>query len=454
MDNGMQKRYGLITAMAMVVGIVVGSGVFFKAEKVLSCTGGDMKLGILAWIIGGVIMIACAYSFAVMATKYEKVNGVVDYAEATVGPKYGYMLGWFLTMIYYPTLTSVLAWVSARYTCVLFGVEDITGGICMVIACFYLVASYALNALSPILAGKFQVATTIIKLIPLLLMAVVGTIFGLKTGMTTYNFTHVVTDMPTGTALFTAVVATSFAYEGWVIATSINSELKDSKKNLPRALVGGTFIIMAVYILYYVGLAGAVTNEEMMAGGEAAARMAFETVFSSVGGTLIFVFVIISCLGTLNGLMLACTRGMYSLAARDRGPNPKLFKEISPTTNMPTNAAIFGVLLAGAWLLYFYGANLTTPWFGFFSFDSSELPIVAIYAMYIPIFFKMMTFKELPTFKRIIAPLVAVCGCIFMVIAACFAHRMAVVAFLIIFVIITIIGLFFAKEKGEKGETL
>lgn len=450
MNKGLQKRYGLITAMAMVVGIVVGSGVFFKAEKVLSCTGGDLKLGILAWVIGGIIMIACAYSFAVMATKFEKVNGVVDYAEATMGSRYGYVVGWFFTMIYYPTLTSVLAWVSARYTCVLFGVEDITGGICMVISCFYLVASYGINALSPVIAGKFQVATTAIKLVPLLLMAVVGTIFGLKTGMTAYNFTTVVNDVPGGTALFTAVVATSFAYEGWVIATSINAELKDSKKNLPKALVGGTFIIMAVYILYYIGLAGAVTNEEMMAGGEAAARMAFETVFTSAGGTVVFVFVIISCLGTLNGLMLGCTRGMYSLAARKRGPKPEMFGEISETTNMPTNSAIFGLLLCGFWLLYFYGANLTDPWFGFFSFDSSELPIVMIYAMYIPIFFKMMGFRELPGFKRFVAPAVSICGCVFMVLAACFAHGTDVIAFLIVSAAVIVVGMFFIRGKELK----
>ena len=447
MNKGLQKRYGLITAMAMVVGIVVGSGVFFKAEKVLSCTGGNLKLGILAWVIGGIIMIACAYSFAVMATKFEKVNGVVDYAEATMGSRYGYVVGWFFTMIYYPTLTSVLAWVSARYTCVLFGVEDITGGICMVISCFYLVASYGINALSPVIAGKFQVATTAIKLVPLLLMAVVGTIYGLKTGMTAYNFTTVVNDVPGGTALFTAVVATSFAYEGWVIATSINAELKDSKKNLPKALVGGTFIIMAVYILYYIGLAGAVTNEEMMAGGEAAARMAFETVFTSAGGTVVFVFVIISCLGTLNGLMLGCTRGMYSLAARKRGPKPEMFGEISETTNMPTNSAIFGLLLCGFWLLYFYGANLTDPWFGFFSFDSSELPIVMIYAMYIPIFFKMMGFRELTGFKRFVAPAVSICGCVFMVLAACFAHGTDVIAFLIVSAAVIVVGMFFIRGK-------
>lgn len=92
MESKLEKRYGLITAIAMVIGIVIGSGVFFKAEKVLTATGGNLTLGILAWVIGGIIMISCAYTFAVMATKYQYVNGVVDYAEATLGKKYAYIM--------------------------------------------------------------------------------------------------------------------------------------------------------------------------------------------------------------------------------------------------------------------------------------------------------------------------------------------------------------------------
>lgn len=457
METKLLKKYGLSTAIAMVIGIVIGSGVFFKAEKVLTATGGNLKLGILAWIIGGLIMISCAYTFAVMATKYQYVNGIVDYAEATMGKKYGYYVGWFMALIYYPTLTSVLAWVSARYTCVLLGFP-ITGGECMTIAGLYLIVSYALNALSPILAGKFQVSTTVIKLVPLVLMAVVGTIAGISNGMTITNFTTVVKPVNTATALFTAVVATAFAYEGWIIATSINAELKDAKKNLPVALVAGTTVIMVIYILYYIGLAGAVTNKVMMAGGEAGAKLAFQKMFSSAGGSLIFVFVIISCLGTLNGLMLGCTRGIYSLAARGLGPKPEVFKQVDSITNMPTNSSIFGLLLCAIWLLYFFGANLTKSWFGFFSFDSSELPIVTIYALYIPIFLMMIRKeKDLSSFKRFVMPIISIVGCIFMIIAAIFSAKMAVVAYLIVFAVIMVIGAVFSnngvpiKTKREKA---
>ena len=443
-QNQLQKRYGLFTAIAMVVGIVIGSGVFFKAEAVLKATGGNIPVGIAAWVIVGLIMVICSYTFAIMASRYEKVNGVVDYAEMVVSSKYGYYVGWFMTIIYIPALTSVLAWVSARYTGVLLG-WDITGGSVMTLACFFLVASYAINALSPVLAGKFQVSTTIIKLIPLMLMAVVGTIIGLSNGMTVNNFTHVVdSSVSTSSGLFASVVAVAFAYEGWIIATSINAELKDSKKNLPRALVIGSLIVVFVYIFYYIGLTGAVSTETLMESGETGAMLASQNIFGTVGGTLIFVFVIISCLGTLNGLMLGCTRGMYSLAVRNKGPLREMFKQVDEISNMPTNSAVLGVLLSAVWLLYFYGANLTDPWFGVFCFDSSELPIITLYAAYIPIFIMMMKKeKGLSTFKRIVMPLLSIIGCLFMVVAAILAHGMAVVYYLIVFAVIMFIGSFF-----------
>lgn len=440
MQNGLEKKYGLLTAIAMVVGIVIGSGVFFKAEKVLVATGGDLPLGILSWFLGGLVMIICAYNFAVMATRYEKVSGVVDYAEVIVGRKYGYYFAWFMATIYFPAMTSVVAWVAARYTAVLMG-WDIAGPQAMNLAALYLVGSFTLNAVSPKLAGKFQITTTAAKLIPLGLMAVVGTIYGLKNGVMIQNFTSGAIVEVSGNPLFTAVVGTCFAYEGWICATSINAELKDAKKNLPRALVFGSIFVVLVYMLYYVGLAGAVENEVIMAGGETGAKIAFATVFTELGGTLLFVFVVISCLGTLNGLMLACTRGFYAMASRKEGPAPEIFNGVDKATNMPTNSAVMGLFMAAVWLTYFYGANLTDPWFGPFCFDSSELPIITIYSMYIPIFvMQMVKEKELPTFKRVVMPILGVAASLFMVVAAIVSLGTAIIFYLILFAAVMIVG--------------
>ena len=234
MGNKLEKKYGLFTAICMVVGIVIGSGVFFKAQTVLTKTNGNMPLGILAWLIGGVIMLCCVLTFANMAQKYEKVNGIVDYAEAAVGSTYGYYIGWFMTTIYYPAMTSVLAWLSARYTLVFivsvnpdFGmmIDAADGGCilgpeCMALTMFYLCCAYAVNVLSPKLAGKYQTTTTVIKLIPLALMAVVGVVYGLVNGITVHNFTTAAdvsalngTVASVGNPLLAAVCATSFAYE-------------------------------------------------------------------------------------------------------------------------------------------------------------------------------------------------------------------------------------------------
>ena len=157
---------------------------------------------------------------------------------------------------------------------------DITGGACMTIAGAMLCLDHVLNALAPRLAGKFQVSTTVIKMIPLALMAVCGAAAGLMNGRMAENFaTMSAGAISTGEGLMASTVAVAFAYEGWILATSINAELRDAKRTLPRALVAGAFIVVATYILYYVGLTGAVTTEELMASGEAAAKMAFQRVF-------------------------------------------------------------------------------------------------------------------------------------------------------------------------------
>ena len=451
MKNELKEKYGLPTAVALVVGIVVGSGVFFKSDKVLTATGGNLPLGILAWAIGGVVMIACACTFSIMATKYRNVNGVVDYAEAVTNQRFAYYINWFTTMIYYPAMTSVLAWVSARYTGVIFG-WDITGPQVMTLAGIFLISAFVLNALTPKLAGKFQVSATIIKLIPLILMAVVGTITGLINGLTIENFTTVVTEMEggLGKGLFTALVATSFAYEGWIVATSINAELKNAKRNLPLALIFGSLVTVSIYILYYIGLAGGATNAELMQNGQEGAVIAFKKIFGNVAGTGLFVFVVISCLGTLNGLTLASSRGMYSMAIRGEGINPEKFKSVDKTTNVPTNSSIFGLLICMLWLAFFYGSNLApNPWFGPVIFDSSELPIITVYAFYIPIFVMMMVKeKELNFFKRFVMPIIATICCLFIIIATFFAHSIqSILWYLLIFVIIMIISAFFDKNN-------
>lgn len=433
-NQQLEKRYGLFTAICMVVGAVIGSGVFFKAQDILNYTGGNMLYGITAWIIGGTVMIFCVLSFADMASKNQKVNGVVDYAETTVGPYFAYSLGWYLSCMYYPTLTSVLSWVSARYTLVIFGHNDTSGGLCMTLAGLYMCLAFAVNTLSPAVAGRVQISTTVIKLIPLVFMAVAGTVLGLINGNTVEAFVSSAKQNASFESIFAAVTAASFAYEGWILATAINAELKNAKRNLPIALCVGAVIIITVYIAYFVGLVGDASVEVLRAEGAAAA---FRNIFGVIGGNVLNSFIAISCLGTLNGTMLACTRGFYSLAVRGEGPKPQIFSRIDKITKMPVNSAVMALIISFMWLFFFYGAELShKKLFGVFSFDSSELPVISIYGFYVPIFIVFaLNIKKQHSFKKAVLPFLAVAASVFMVFAAFYAH-----------------GISAYKQAAQKGE--
>ena len=448
MENKLEKKYGLATAICMVVGIVIGSGVFFKAETVLTRTDGNMPIGILAWCCVGVIMIVCSNVFAKMANQFENAASLVDYAEATVGPRYAYNIGWFMATIYTPALVAVLAWVCARYTCSLLG-WDSAGGASMTIAAMYMCFSFSLNALSPKLAGKFQVSTTVIKMIPLILMAIVGTFVGVTSGNFTQTIQSSQSYVPFWEALTGAVVSVAFACEGWILATSINAELKDAKRNMPLALMFGSLIVALTYLLYYIGINGVVSVQELMTLGENGVRIAFQRLFGESAGTIVFVLIVISCLGTLNGLTLANVRAMYSIASKNQGPNPELFKQVDPVTNMPTNSATVSLFFAAFWLLYFYGFALGGGWWGNFNFDSSELPIITVYGMYIPMFIQFIRkSKDLSTFSRYIMPILAIIGSILMIAAAIMAYGVSpVFHYLIVFTVVLTIGNIFYKAK-------
>ena len=461
-EKKLDRRYGPVMAVSMVVGIVIGSGVFLKARDILRNTGGSFALGVAAWIVGGVIMMLCAYTFAGLATRYERSGGVIDYAEMLVGERYAYAVGWFMSVVYYPSLASVVGWSAARYTLSLFGSNDSAGGLCIALAMLYLVLAYAVNVLSPRIAGRLQIGTAAVKLVPLVVMAVVGTVVGLVHG----GRAPVLGSGGGGASgVLGAVVSAAFAYEGWIIATSINSELRDSKRNLPRALIFGSLAIIIAYVLFFIGLSGAATADELI---EFGVTRAFVNIFGNAGGTVLNVLIVVSCLGTLNGLMLASTRSMFAIAVRGRGPGRDLLGEVATGSDMPVNSGVVGLAVTVAWFFYYYGANVMPGGsiFGLFSFDSSELPIVTIYALYIPIFVALIIKDgRRSLISNAVMPVFSVLASLFMVFAAVYAHGILpylsareegtfafpVLFYSIILALIMAFGMLFYNPRGKGG---
>jgi len=133
---------------------------------------------------------------------------------------------------------------------------------------------------------------------------------------------------------------------------------------------------------------------------------------------------------------------------------------------MTTNSSVWGLFICAVWLVYFYGANLTSGWFGIFNFDSSELPIVTIYALYIPIFIVWMKKeKDMGVFKRFVLPAASIIACGFMVFAAIYAHGITpyltakangtfsfpVLFYFIVFIVIMAIGMILKNPRKKNA---
>jgi len=441
----LEKKYGLPTATAMVIGVVIGSGVFFKADDVLKLTDGNIILALVAWGLGAFSMIFGALCFAEFAQRIEKSNGIIDYSEIAYGNRFGYLVGWFKGVLYFSPLSAILSWVSALYTMILFGSDNPSNSLATwVLALGYLVCAYMLNYLAPVISGKFQVATTVIKLIPLSLVAIIGIIYGLINGVAVENFSQAASSVGSSKGtLASAVVATAFAYEGWIVALTINSEIKDSKINLPKALTIGALVIFVVYVLYFLGIASVLPTEVIMAEGDGAVNIATTKLFGSVAASVLTAFVVVSCLGTLNGLALSNSRIPFSLAIRNQGPAPKIFSKVNEKTGMPRNAFIFsGILTFGYLALWYTSINET---FGMYV-ALDEIPIVMVYGIYVFLYiYYIKAFDDLNIWARYIKPIFAIVGALVILYGGITNPNIGL--YLVVSVAILLLGLVFYRKE-------
>lgn len=457
-----KKQYGIWTGIAMVVGIVIGSGVFLKAGGVLKLAGGNLKLSILAWFIGGLIMITSSFCFAVFATKVTKYNGVVDYVEVASNEKIGYSLAWMITSFYYPIVASIVALFAGSYFFKMIGLNiGLTDWQNFLFAFGIITLVVIMNYLSPIIASRFQISATVVKLIPILLIAIGGLFASLIVG-NDYGIINAFKNNAEGYELNfgEAVKKTAFAYEGWVCATAINAELKDSKKNLPKALVGGTIAILVFYIVYYVSLSAILGNEANIIQDEKAPIVAFQKMFGTIGGSIFTFFIMISCLGTVNGVTMGCCRGMYTMSCRGQGIAPEKFSKIGKNKNISFLSCIYGYGCILLMLLVWYLA-MHNVWIFCHLGSMDEIICAIIYAIYITMYiFIMKNFKELNVVKRFILPGLAIIGSLFFTICGTGLYQLITtgktnslidfLVFLVLFIILMLPSLFFYHKDGKK----
>ena len=437
-----KNEYGLFTAITMIVGIVIGSGIFFKSDNILVATGGSIALGVLVFCIAAIAIIFGSLTISQLASRSSQSGGIIAYAEENYNKSLACAFGWFQTFLYFPTLIAVVSWVSGIYICMLFGVEG-TLEIQMLIGFAVMVFLFVINTLSAKLGGLFQNASTIIKLIPLALIAIAGLIFG---DVSNISLSHVTSMQSVG--WIAAIAPIAFSFDGWVVATSIGHEIKDSKRNLPKALIIAPIFILIVYVLYFVGISIYIGPETIMALGDAHVDLAANSLLGPWGAKIVLVFVIISIMGTINGLTLGMIRLPHSLAKRNMFPNSEFVSKVNEKILMPVNSALVAFLISLVWFIVHY---ITTKFAILPNSDISEISITMSYTLYIILYFKVFQLGRSGEIKGIwnskINPILAIMGSLIILFGSMGNQLFWVYAGFCLLVIISAVLFWKSKEK-------
>ena len=438
-----ENRYGLPTSIAMIVGIVIGSGIFFKSDNILIATNGSIILGVLVFVIAALGIIFGSLSIAELASRNSEVGGVITYAEYSLNKSFACAFGWFHTFLYYPTIIAVVSWVTGIYGCMLFGVEE-SLEIQIIIGTAIMLLIFLFNIISFKLSGWFQNAATVIKLIPLIVIAIVGLIFGNPEYITGE---HVKVFAQTG--WISAIAPIAFSFDGWIVSTSIGHEIKDSKRNLPKALVIAPIFILIIYILYFVGISSYVGVENVMALGDSHVNVAANSIFGVYGAKLILIFVIISIMGTVNGLTIGYIRIPYSLAVRNMFPKAKRISKINDKYKMPILSAVLVMVICLFWMMVHY---ITVKFNMLQNSDISEISITINYVLYIVFYIKVIRMgikKEVKgIFRGFITPVLAIIGSLIILLGSMGNNLFFVYAFICALVILSAM-IFYKKVKIE-----
>ena len=411
----MQKRnYGLFTAITMITGIVIGSGIFYKADDILRYANGNLFLGVIIFTVAAIAVVFGALTISQLAIRTDKPGGLVSYAEDFVGTGVAVVFGWFESFLYLPTLCAVVAWASGIYVSQVLGFEDFSVVRNSVIGFIAITFFFLVNALSAKLGGFFQNASMVIKIIPLVLIIVLGLVRGtpgtVMSGAGGEAFKQSVSSL----GWLAAFGPVAFSYDGWIVSTSICHEIKNSKRNLPIALSAAPIGVLIVYLAYFLGISSYLGTDKILELGDQSVDVAAAGLFGETGAKLVLIAVVISILGVVNGVSLGLVRLPYSLSLRNMMPASKVFKkENKKLGGMPVNSAVLEYCLAVFYLLLH--TFLATRENKFVSnLDISEIAIGVLYMLYIILYIAVIRLYKKGEIKSrflgLVAPVLAIVG--------------------------------------------
>ena len=341
----LKRQLGLTTAIALVVGEVIGVGIFLTPAGMAKSLGSP-ALVLVVWLLMGAMALCGALCYGELAARFPAAGGSYVYLREAYGPALAFLYGWMTLLVLDPGLTAALAVGMASYAG--YGLNLAPASV-QAIAIVMIGLLAVVNILGVRLGGWLVRWLTILKVA--LLMFVVGWGFAGRFGAWT-NFTPFVAQragsMPLVGALAGAIVAGFFSFGGWWDVSKVAGEVRAPARTLPRALTYGVLIVTLVYILtsavfiYLVPL-------ERVTSGETFAAQAGEALFGRVGGRVFAAIIVVTVLGSLAVYIMSAPR-VYFAMARDRLFFPVVAK-IHPRFGTPALAIVLQATLAALLVL-------------------------------------------------------------------------------------------------------
>lgn len=430
--NIIQKNIGFFPALALVMGTVIGSGVFFKVSNITEVTG-TPGMTLLVWLLGGLITICAGLTVAELAAAIPRNGGLTTYIEYTYGKFSGFLAGWAQSFIYFPAMIAAQAIVFSEQVLNLLHLKD---GWIVPVAFIAVASIYLINIIGSKAGGILQSVTLVVKLIPLIVIIIFGL---MNTGDVEVSLAPNTGD--TGINFFTAIgaglLATMFAYDGWIHVGNIAGEMKNPKRDLPLAIVLGLGLVTVIYLLINATFLYTMPIEDLK-GNLSAATDASEILLGDMGGKLVTIGILISVYGALNGYTMTGMRLPYAMAEKNILPFKESFMKVT-NAGIPWFSGLVQVII---------GAIMITSR----SFDAiTNMLVFVIWAFYVMAFYAVFVLRKreselerpykVPLYPVI--PAIAIIAGVFVMVNTLFTQPVLA----IVGIIITLLGIPIYKMK-------
>ena len=313
----LRRVLGLSAALAIVVGTVIGSGIFRVPQTMIQNVG-SVKMVFLVWVVGGALSLAGALTYAELAAALPGAGGEYVYLTEAYGPMWGYLYSWTQLSVGKSGSIATLATAFFEYTAhfipefeqVWFSVGSLHIKYGQIFALGLILTLGAINYFGVRLSGGVQVAVTVLKVALIAFVIGAGLLYAHPVAATALPSVP-----PLQTGFIAALVAALWAYDGWNNVGMVASEIRNPQRNLPLALIGGTLAVIAIYMLANWAYFRVLSPLEVASHKLVAAEMMMR-VQGPAGAAAVSVAAMISIFAALNGSILSGARVPYA-AARD-----------------------------------------------------------------------------------------------------------------------------------------